>query len=202
MKIKANENKVLSTKEKEKIIKKLEKHFHRILVDMNFDIENDQQIKNTPKRISKMWVNELFNGCYDEPPKITVFDNENNCKDIVFVGPISLKSTCSHHFVPFIGHAYIAYIPDKKIIGVSKLARIVKWFMRRPQIQEELTKQIADYIEENLIPSGVAVYLEAQHLCMTVRGVEEYESYMKTSSVRGAFEDIATRQEFFNMILR
>jgi GTP cyclohydrolase I len=200
-KIKANSNLVLDYKEEKKMIKKLEKHFTKILQDMNFDLENDQQIKDTPHRVAKMWVKELFSGCYNAEPKITVFDNTEKCKDIVFVGPISIKSTCSHHFVPFIGQAYIAYIPNEKIIGVSKLARITKWFMRRPQIQEELTKQIADYIMEKLEPQGVAVFVEAQHLCMTVRGVEESNSFMKTSAVRGIFnEDTSAKHEFFDMI--
>jgi len=198
--MKSNSNELKTPKEKQKIINKLEKSFKKILEDMGFDVENDQQLTDTPKRISKMWVNELFTGCYDEEPKITVFENDNNVDSMIFLGPISLKSNCSHHFIPFIGKAYISYIPNDKIIGVSKLARIVKWFMRRPQIQEELTQQIADYIIDKLDPKGVAVYIEAQHLCMTARGVEEYNSEMKTSEVRGVFEKPEVRSEFFNMI--
>ena len=201
--MKANSNKILNTKEKDKMIKKLEKHFRNILKDMHYDVQNDQQIQDTPARIAKMWVNDLFTGNYDEQPKITVFDNEENIDDMIFLGPISIKSTCSHHFIPFLGEAYISYIPDKKIVGISKLARIVKWFMRRPQIQEELIKQIADYIEKVLEPKGVVVYIKAQHLCMVARGVEENNSWMKSSAVRGVFRDSeAARKEFFDMVLK
>ena len=199
--MKANDNKVLTEKQKNKMIKKLEKHFVNILKDMQYDIENDQQIQDTPHRIAKMWVNDLFSGNYNEQPKITVFDNVNDIDDMVFLGPISIKSTCSHHFIPFLGEAYVSYIPDKKIIGISKLARIVRWFMRRPQIQEELVKQIADYIQEFLNPKGVVVYIKAQHLCMVARGVEENNSWMKSSAVRGVFRDSqAARKEFFDMV--
>ena len=116
-----------------------------------------------------MYVNELFSGCYTEAPKLTIFDNVDSNNDLVFLGPISIKSTCSHHIIPFIGNAYISYIPNKKVVGISKIARTVKWFMRRPQIQEELTKQIADYLYKELEPLGVAVRIEAQHLCMIAR---------------------------------
>ena len=197
----ANENRVLTNEERESIIEKLIPQFKDILETMGFDVDNDQQLKDTPKRISKMYVNELFSGCYEKAPKVTVFNNENEYDEMVFLGPIQVKSTCSHHFVGFIGSAYIAYIPDKKVVGISKLARIVKWYMRRPQIQEELTKQISDYLEKTLQPKGVAVYIKAQHLCMISRGVEEHDSWMKTSSVKGIFmSDTATRSEFFNLI--
>ena len=197
--IKANGNIVLEDSEKILMIEKLTSHFKDILKDMKYDLD-DQQIKETPKRIAKMWVNELFTGNYEKAPELTVFENTEKINDIVFLGPISVKSTCSHHFIPFIGNCFIAYIPNEKIVGISKLARIVKWFMRRPQIQEELVKQIADYIEEKLNPKGVAVYIEAQHLCMTVRGVEECDSKMKSSAIRGAFNEDACRKEFFDMI--
>ena len=197
--IKANGNIVLEDSEKILMIEKLTSHFKDILKDMKYDLD-DQQIKETPKRIAKMWVNELFKGNYEKAPELTVFENTEKINDIVFLGPISVKSTCSHHFIPFIGNCFIAYIPNEKIVGISKLARIVKWFMRRPQIQEELVKQIADYIEEKLNPKGVAVYIEAQHLCMTVRGVEECDSKMKSSAIRGAFNEDACRKEFFDMI--
>jgi len=197
--IKANGNIVLEDSEKILMIEKLTSHFKDILKDMKYDLD-DQQIKETPKRIAKMWVNELFKGNYEKAPELTVFENTEKINDIVFLGPISVKSTCSHHFIPFIGNCFIAYIPNEKIVGISKLARIVKWFMRRPQIQEELVKQIADYIERKLNPKGVAVYIEAQHLCMTVRGVEECDSKMKSSAIRGAFNEDACRKEFFDMI--
>ena len=199
--MKANENCYLALDEKQKIIDQLTTKFYDILKIMKFDVDTDQQIIDTPKRIAKSWVNDLFTGCYDEEPKITVFDNDENIDSMIFLGPIDLKSMCGHHFIPFNGKCYCAYIPNNKICGISKLARIANWFMRRPQIQEELTKQIADYIEQKLSPKGVAVFIEAQHLCMISRGVEQSNSWMKTSELRGCFkEEPETRKEFFDMI--
>ena len=205
--MKANENYIdvyndkLTEEDKDAMVDVLKGHFYEILKEMKFDVDNDQQIQDTPRRIAKMWVKELCQGCYDPPPKITVFENTNNYDQMIFLGPIEVKSLCSHHFQNFIGKAYIAYIPDQKIIGISKLARIVKWFMRRPQIQEELTKQITSYIEEKLCPQGCAVYIEATHLCMVARGVEENQkALMKTSDLRGCFKDAEVKLEFLSMI--
>ena len=198
--MKANSNEVITDKERLKRQKKIEGLFGKVIETMGYDLE-DQQLTETPHRMAKMYMNELFAGSFNKEPKMTVFDNTEEYDSMVFLGDISVKSTCSHHFIPFLGKAYIAYIPDKKIVGISKLARTVRWFMRRPQIQEELTKQIADYIEEKLQPKGVAVYIEAQHLCMIARGVEEYDSKMKTSVMRGVFrENAETREEFFSLV--
>ena len=199
----ANDNIYLSLEDKEKIIEQLTHKFYDILKIMKFDVDTDQQIIDTPKRIAKSWMNDLFCGCYTAKPKITVFNNEEKIDSMVFLGPIDIKSMCGHHFIPFTGSAYIAYIPNDKICGISKLARITNWFMRRPQIQEGLTKQITDYIEQTLNPKGVAVYIEAQHLCMISRGVEQSNSWMKTSELRGCFKtEPETRKEFFDMITR
>jgi len=196
----SNGNRVLSDFDRTAMIECLTGTFENMLELMGIS-KDDPQTKETPGRMAKMYVNELCSGLYDEEPKITVFPNTKEYDEMVLLGPVQIKSICSHHFIPFIGNAYIAYIPDKKVIGISKLARICKWFMRRPQIQEELTKQIADYLQEKLSPKGVAVFIEAQHLCMTARGVEEHASQMKTSDLRGAFiEKPEARQEFFNMI--
>lgn len=198
--MRSNGNIVLTEKEIQKKQTKLEKVFVQMIETLGYDT-NDQQLQETPKRMAKMYVRELFQGSFTEEPKMTVFENTEHCDSMVFLGDISVKSTCSHHFIPFLGKAYIAYIPNEKVCGISKLARVVRWFMRRPQIQEEMTKQIADYIEEKLNPKGVAVYIEAQHLCMIARGVEEYNSIMKTSEVRGAFrESELARSEFFQMV--
>jgi len=197
----SNEYLVLSDSQKKEIINKIEKHFYNILKDLKFDVDKDIQIKESPLRIAKMYVNELFQGNYSSEPKITVFDNTRNYDEMVLLGPIQIKSVCSHHFIPFVGNCYIAYLPNKKVIGISKLSRIVKWYMRRPQIQEELTKQIANYIQEKLKPKGVAVFIEASHMCMIMRGVEESQnSKMKTSCLYGEFKKPEVRQEFFNMI--
>lgn len=200
-KIMANDNLILSQDEKDVTIRKVQNLFGQILEELHFDVKNDQQIQDTPRRWAKMMVNELLAGCYNEPPKITVFDNTKNYDQMVFLGPIEVMSLCSHHFQNFIGYAYIAYVPDKKIVGISKLARIVKWYMRRPQIQEELTNQIADYIENVLKPKGLAVFIKATHLCMVARGVEEtQEAKMQTSDLRGCLKDFDAKNEFQNMI--
>lgn len=197
----SNESIILTDKEKSIMINKAAKKYKEFLEVLQFDVDNDQQLQGTPDRVAKMYVNELFSGCYTEEPKITVFDNTKEYDEIVFIGPIAVKSTCSHHIIPFLGEAWLAYIPGKKVVGISKLSRIVKWFMKRPQIQEELTKQIANYIQDTLQPKGVALYIKAQHLCMVARGVEETNSYMQTSQMIGAFKDSPeTRAEFFSMV--
>lgn len=199
-KIESNGNQVLDDAEKSELIHKLEFKFKDILETMGFDIDNDIQMNETPKRVAKMYVNELLSGTYSEEPKITVFENTRRYDEMVFLGPITIKSLCGHHLAPFTGKAYIAYIPSDYVTGISKLSRVTRWFMRRPQIQEELTKQIADYLEEKLNPQGVAVYIEAQHQCMIIRGVEEYNSWMKTSDLRGVFRKPEVRSEFFNIV--
>lgn len=197
----SNENQVLTEEQKEQMIFAIEDHMGSIFEILKFDNKSDIQIIDSSLRIAKMYVNELFSGCYSEEPKITVFDNTREYDEMVFLGPIQVKSMCSHHLMPFLGSAYVAYLPDKKIIGISKLTRIVRWYSRRPQIQEELTKQIADYIQKILEPKGSAVFIEATHMCMVMRGVEENQnSKMKTSCLNGVFQESAVRQEFFNMI--
>ena len=157
-------------------------------------------MKRTPFRIAKMYVNEIFAGTYNKEPEITIFSNERNYDQIVVSGPIAVKSMCSHHFMPFYGKAYIGYLPDKHVIGVSKLSRIVDWYARRPQIQEELSEQIADYLMKNLKPKGIIVFMKAKHQCMTHRGVND-NSEMITSVVKGDFsKNNSLKTEFFNMI--
>jgi GTP cyclohydrolase I len=198
--IPSNGNKVINNVSRSNMIRMVSEKFKEILDIMSFDLE-DQQIKDTPNRWAKMMINELLSGCYTEEPKMTVFKNTKKYDEIIFLGPIQIKSLCSHHVVPFRGKAYLAYIPGDYVCGISKLSRIVNWFMRRPQIQEELTKQIADYMEDKLKPKGCAVYIEAQHECMIIRGVEESDSWMKTSDMRGGFKKkSSTRKEFFDMV--
>lgn len=196
----ANGNVVKTAEELKELKDKAEYHFTCLLIDLGFDL-TDQQIKETPKRIAKAWVEELMFGNFNEEPNVTVFDNENNIDNMVTLTNIQVKSLCSHHFMPFFGKCHIAYIPNEKIIGLSKLSRIVNWFSRRPQIQEELTKQISDYIVDKIDPKGVAVYIEATHTCMTLRGVNEpMDAKMKTCEVHGAFTNLQTKTEFLNMI--
>jgi GTP cyclohydrolase I len=199
-KILSNGNLILSKEEKQEKKEKLEKIFQNMLSELGFDWENDPNQRETPKRMAKMYMDELLVGCYSEPPNITKFPNTKDYDEMIISGPISVKSMCSHHYCPFIGHAWVGYIPDKEVVGLSKLARITQFFMRRPQIQEELNQQIANYIQDLLNPKGVIVVIRSQHHCMTIRGVEEPNSWMYTSSVRGAFaENPETRKEFFDV---
>lgn len=170
------------------------------------DWRQDPNTQETPKRVAKMFINELFAGLNNEPPKITAFENLGEYGGVVFQGDIEVKSLCSHHFMPFFGKAHVAYIPKKRgmIIGLSKLNRIVEFYARRPQVQETLTTQIHDAIHDlvgydNCV--GVAVMIEAQHTCVSHRGIRQ-DSMMKTAKLSGAFlssEDTA-KEEFYNFI--
>jgi GTP cyclohydrolase I len=197
----ANDNNPLSEEEKEYKKYQLEDVFRKMLDIMGYNHQDDDNLKETPQRIANMYIDELLQGNYNEPPKIKAFPNTNHFDEMIISGAISVQSICSHHFVPFLGHAYVAYIPNDSYVGISKLARIVHFYMRRPQLQENLTHQIADHVDKLLHPKGVMVIMECQHHCMTIRGVQESEAMMYTSSVRGAFADNAsTRNEFFNLI--
>ena len=155
---------------------------------------------DTPDRIVRSWKH-LFSGYNKDPADIlTVFDAEGY-DQMVLLKEITFYSSCEHHWLPFIGKAHVAYIPDEKIIGISKLARIVEIYARRLQVQERMTEQIADCIVEHLNPLGVGVVVEGQHLCMQARGVEKQHSVMATSALRGVFKnDPGTREEFMRLI--
>jgi len=151
--------------------------------------KNDDNLQETPKRMAKMYVDEIFRGLTQpEAPKLTVFKKTAN-SNMVTLFDVEVKSTCSHHFLPFVGRCHIGYIPrDGVVCGISKLARIVEYFMTRPQMQEILIEQITDYIQEKLNPLGVIVVMEARHYCMIVRGVKQFKSKMVSAAVRGCFD--------------
>lgn len=157
-------------------------------------------LAETPKRIIKSWK-ELYSGYGKNPQdEVKVFDC-NSYTGMVLLKDIEMYSTCEHHMLPFFGKCHIAYIPDRKVIGISKLARIMEIYARRLQIQERLTDEIADCLVELLNPKGVAVMIEAQHFCMRARGIEKQNSQMITSSLRGVFlEKDEARQEFLESI--
>jgi len=157
-------------------------------------------LKNTPERVVKSW-GKLFSGYTQNTKDIIKTFREGTCDEMVVLKNISFYSTCEHHILPFFGKVSIGYIPDKKIVGISKLARIVEIYCRRLQIQERMTAQIADFIWENLKPRGVMVIVKAQHLCMMARGIEKQDSTMVTSAIRGVFkEDQKPRMEFMEAI--
>jgi GTP cyclohydrolase I len=200
----SGQNMNLSCTEKEAHKALVEKAYGEFLTSLGYDWENDPNMKGTPKRVAKMYLNEVTKGSYDPSPVITSFDNRGGYDGIVFQGNITIKSLCSHHMQPFIGKCHVAYIPDPKgkVIGLSKLNRICDYFARRPQLQEQLTLQIHKFIDEVTIKNkGVAVLIEAQHLCVQLRGIE-HDSIMKTSKLSGNFFDnsIGTREEFYRMV--
>lgn len=202
--IKSGQNMSLSEEQKEERKILVEKAYEGFLTALGYDWKNDPNMNGTPRRVAKMYVNEVTKGTYDLEPKITSFDNQDGYDGIVFQGNITIKSLCSHHMQPFVGKCHIAYIPDPegKVIGLSKLNRICDFFARRPQLQEQLTTQIHDFVnkvtEKN---QGVAVLIEAQHMCVSLRGIE-HDSTMKTAKLSGFFWDnpIGTREEFYRMV--
>jgi GTP cyclohydrolase I len=189
--------------EYELLIDEVEENMKKVLESLVIDIENDHNTHDTARRVAKMFINEVFSGRYNPVPKITAFPNANAYDELYVTGPISIRSTCAHHFQAIQGKAYIGVFPGKNVIGLSKFNRITDWITSRPQIQEEMTVQIADAIEKVTEADGVAVLVQAEHLCMTHRGVREHESDMTTSIMRGKFrEDPNLKQEFFNIVSR
>ena len=180
---------------------KLENIFSQFMKELNLDL-TDASLKDTPKRVAKMFIDETCNWLFTEPPRITVFPNDWSYDQMVLVRDIQVQSLCEHHFQPFIWKAYIAYIPKDKVVWLSKFARVIDYFARRPQVQERLSKEIADYIEKKLNPQGIIVYIDrGEHLCMKMRGVENHTSEMITSEVRGKFlEKPELETKFLEMI--
>jgi len=199
----ANSSIPRTKEEKLLMIEEAAKHYGAYMTALGMDWKNDPNSSDTPMRVSKAFVNDLAQGCYDQPPKITAFDNLDKYDGVVFQGNIDVKSFCSHHHLPFIGYAHVAYIPSTsgKVIGLSKLNRIVEYFARRPQVQENLTMQIHEYINEVCEGNkGVAVMVSANHMCACVRGVR-HNSTMMTSKMSGAFmDDSAARNEFYRFV--
>ena len=178
---------------------KIEKAVREMLEAIGED-PNREGLKDTPNRVARMFC-ELFRGSFEDPKVHTerIFHEDYN--EIVVLKDIPFASTCEHHLMPFLGKAHVAYLPGGSVLGISKLARIVDNFARRPQIQERMTVQIADFLMESLTPRGVAVVIEASHSCMTVRGVQKPGSVMTTSALRGIFiKDQRSRSEVLDLI--
>lgn len=182
--------------DEEKIASIAEK-FTDIMNVLGLDLSNDS-LRETPRRIAKMYVNEIFSGLKNETfPKMTVIENEMDYDQMVLVQDIQVISVCEHHFQTIDGLATVAYIPNKKVIGLSKINRIVRYFSRRPQVQERLTKQIADCLQYVLGTDHVAVHINARHYCVIARGIEDHHSSTSTSDLRGHFKTRPeTRSEF------
>lgn len=181
-------------------IEKISKHFEQIMHTLGLDL-NDDSLKGTPLRVAKMYVNEIFNGLNPEnKPKATLFSNKYKYGQMLVEKDIAFYSNCEHHFVPIFGKAHVAYISSGKVIGLSKLNRIVQYFSKRPQVQERLTVQIAEELQKVLKTDDVAVLLDAKHLCVSSRGVQDHSSATVTSFYGGKFAEEATRQEFLKYI--
>ena len=167
-----------------------------LLVALGADLESDH-LRDTPRRVAKAYAELLT----PRPFNATTFPNDEGYDELVIVGEIPFQSLCAHHLLPFHGKAHVAYLPGKRLVGLSKLARVVELYSRRLQLQERLTTQVADWLEEHLEPGGVGVVLEAEHLCMSLRGVQSAGSNTVTSALRGAVKnDARTRQEFLSLI--
>ena len=196
----SNQNIPHTPEEKEEIIENAAKAYEQFLDALKFDWRNDPNATNTPRRVAKAYVNDLITGCYSQAPAITSFPSEYS--GMLFEGNIPLVSMCAHHHQSIIGVAHIAYIPQGRVVGLSKLNRIVEFYSRRPQIQEDLTTQIHDAV--NVVcdnNKGVAVVISAAHQCVSCRGIKHQGCMTKTSKLSGDFmEDLATRQEFYNFV--
>lgn len=181
-------------------ISKIEYHFAEIMHTLGLDLSDDS-LRGTPKRVAKMFVKELFSGLnpYNKPT-ISLFDNKYGYKNMLIEKDITLYSNCEHHFVPIIGKVHVGYIPNKQVIGLSKINRLVQYYGKRPQVQERLTVQISEALKEILQHNDVAVIIEADHLCVASRGIKDTNSFTVTANYSGQFENEATKQEFLSQI--
>jgi GTP cyclohydrolase IA len=188
---------VMSDEEK---IRKIEFHFREIMETLGLDLRDDS-LKGTPERVAKMYVKEIFSGLDPaNKPKIALFENRYRYDQMLVEKDITFYSNCEHHFVPIFGKAHLAYISNGKVIGLSKLNRIVQYYAKRPQVQERLTIQIARELQEVLQTEDVAVIIDAKHLCVSSRGVQDSNAATVTSFYGGKFLEDATKQEFLRYV--
>jgi GTP cyclohydrolase IA len=176
-----------------------------VLESLVIDTANDHNTQDTGRRVAKMFINEVFGGRYVEMPPVTEFPNASHLNELMIVGPITVRSACSHHLCPVIGKVWIGVMPNEHsaLIGLSKYARIAQWIMSRPQIQEEAVVQLADLLQEKMQPDGLAVVMEADHFCMQWRGVKDMDAKMINSVMHGSFlKDPSLRREFLSLIKR
>lgn len=173
-----------------------------VLRALVIDVDNDHNSTDTARRVAKMFVNEVFSGRYRPAPPVTTFPNKSGLNELMIVGPIQIRSTCSHHLCPVMGKVWIGVLPraGSDLIGLSKYARLCDWIMSRPQIQEEAVVMLADELQRRIHPDGLAIVMEADHFCMRWRGVKDDESVMTNSVMRGAFLDNeGLRHEFLSL---
>jgi GTP cyclohydrolase I len=183
------------------IVERMAVHVASMMGELNLDL-TDPNFTETPERVAKMYM-EMFHGLREgSEPQVTTFPNEGDYHHMVIEKEIPFYSMCAHHFVPFFGHAHISYIPESRIVGLSKLPRILEFYAKRPQLQERLTEQVAEYLWANLKPQGVMVVVEARHLCVEMRGVKKPGAMTTTSALRGCFAVRKVREEFLALLSR
>jgi GTP cyclohydrolase I len=176
-----------------------------VLRSLVIDTDSDHNTHETDKRVAKMFVREVFAGRYVAAPSVTEFPNVSRLNELMIVGPIKVRSACSHHLCPIMGKVWIGLLPNEhsNLIGLSKYARLTEWIMGRPQIQEEAVTMLANELQERVQPDGLALVMEADHFCMHWRGVKDSESKMTNSVMRGAFmKDANLRREFLSLIAK
>lgn len=187
--------------ELELLVDEVAEQFQGVLNSLVIDTEHDHNTQDTARRVAKMFVKETFSGRYRPVPKVTAFPNMGY-KSLYTTGPISIRSTCAHHFQNIVGRCWVGIVPEDEVIGLSKFNRIVHHICERPQIQEEMTTQIAQALKQYAKTDNIAVVVKAEHHCMTMRGVREHESDMTTAIMLGAFEkDAALKKEFYDICL-
>jgi GTP cyclohydrolase IA len=189
--------------ELERLLDEVAGKMRGVLDSLVIDTENDHNTQDTARRVAKMYVNEVFKGRYTPEPPVTEFPNVERLNELMIVGPITVRSACSHHFCPIMGRVWIGVMPNEhsNLIGLSKYARLTEWIMSRPQIQEEAVTQVADLLQDKMSPDGLAVVMEADHFCMQWRGVRDLDSKMVNSVMRGSFlKDANLRREFLALV--
>ena len=201
----ANDNiaDALEPGELDALLVEVEGKFRGVLESLVIDTESDHNTQDTARRVAKMYLNEVFRGRYVAPPPITEFPNAASLNELMIVGPITVRSACSHHFCPIMGRLWIGLMPNEhsNLIGLSKYSRLAEWIMSRPQIQEEAISQVAEILMEKVKPDGLAVVMEADHFCMQWRGVKDNETMMTNSVMRGSFlRDPQLRSEFLSLL--
>ena len=180
-------------------IERIAHHMRAILTTLGLDL-TDHNLRETDRRVARLYL-EMFHGLEEgAEPKVTTFPNEEGYSHMVMEKKMPFYSMCSHHLVPFYGHAHVAYIPNDRIIGLSKFARVLEFYAKRPQLQERLTEQVVNYLMEKLEPKGAMVVIEARHLCVEMRGVKKPGALTVTSAIRGIFHQRSVREEFLDLL--
>ncbi|HRK32441.1 MAG TPA: GTP cyclohydrolase I [Tepidisphaeraceae bacterium] len=189
--------------ELESLQSEVQANLQRVLDSLVIDTSSDHNTQDTAKRVAKMFITEVFRGRYTPMPPVTQFPNIEHLNELMIVGPVTVRSACSHHLCPIIGQVWVGVMPNEHsaLIGLSKYARLVEWVMARPQIQEEAVIQLADLLQDKMRPDGLAIVLKADHYCMQWRGVKDMNSKMVNSVMRGSFlKNPDLRREFLSLL--